>query len=411
MKEFPYETLKLEAEVRETYLNGIFFPAIKKQAEEGIFEEIIEKTAYRKGGAYGKGRSGLVARDFVNRMKKKAGYVGERSINGKMLPMWYFLEDPTITKFPVKESVLYLISGSGFTQSVVHVATGCLQLGIHFVAMSYTPRSHIIKCADNHIYIPKKMEEQYIPHNHLLLQLAGKHRPVDVMGNSFETGAHLTSLGIVDGIISYHKTEDKVQASETMIESISESISYVEHFNKKLDEIKEDVMLFGEVLTKADHVRMAASGEGATSLKMGMNRLAHTGFEGFERTIDFIGSDEYGPPGYADIKKDYDVIVSTSSFRSSHSIAICREASNGDAKLYLITSRSTENELQDKLDKYKIKQPELVIYLPFSLPGREERFFDLGVRHLFEYVAAAIFEYKGISKEETVWWHIQKEIE
>jgi hypothetical protein len=307
-------------------------------------------------------------------------------------------------------SRLLLISGSGTTEEVVRKVMGCLELGIKSISMSHNPNSPLVKCSDIHLFIPKKLKPgQYFEEEDLTIE--DRHAPIDVMGNSFETGAYITSSGLVEGLIRYHKTEDIESASRRCLEYINSSVRYVKHLNKYLYSIKSEIMDMGKELALVDHIRMAASGDGAASLKMAMNRLAHSARDGIGRSIDFISSDGFGPPGSADIRKGDCVVLSSASLESPHTTAIAKEASRADAKIYLLTSDKPQKPLELWLKENKIKRPALTVYLPFSVPGSGERHFDLGVRHYLEYTVAAIFEYLGMKGEDAEKYHIQRELE
>jgi len=405
LSEFPLETVFNESETRERYLKEEFLPSIEKQEAEGKFEILIELLHNKKIGVFGKGRSGAAGKDFVSRMKKWAKYNG-REVGDKIRPMCQYLDDLSVSRFPPEMSVLYFISRSGTTKDVVTKVIGCLDLGIKVVSLCGTMRSPLMRCSDIGIYIPLKLSG--IQLNWLSKD---RHPPIDVMGNSFETGAYITSSGIVDGIIEYHRTEDISLASKKCLTYIKSSVEYVKYLNEFLSSITPEIKRFGESIADADHIRMAAAGDGAASLKMAMNRIAHTGRIGFGKTIDFISSDDYGPPGYADIEKNDCVILSSGSLKSSHTIAIIREATDVGAKIFLLTTEESKVRLPEWFEKYKIKEPELIISLPYSTPEHKERFYDLGVRHFLEYITAAIFVYLGMSHEDVEKYHLQRELE
>ena len=405
LNEFPLETVFSESETREQYLKEEFLPSIKKQEEEGKLEIVIDSLLFKKIGVFGKGRSGAAGKDFVSRMKKWARYNG-RKYGGKICPMCQYLDDLSVSVFPPGMSTLYFISGSGTTKDVVTKVLGCLDLDIKIISLSGALRSPLVRCSDMYIYIPMKLAGIKAD-----WRKKDIHPPIDVMGNSFETGAYMTSSGIVEGIIEYHKTEDVSSASKKCLNYIESSVDYVKYLNQFLDSIKPEIKKFGESITTANHIRMAAAGDGAASLKMAMNRIAHTGRTGFGKTIDFISSDDYGPPGYADIEKDDCVILSSGSLKSSHTISIIREATNAGAQIYLLTTEESKIRLPEWFEKYKIREPELVISLPYSIPESKVRFYDLGVRHFLEYITAAVFVYLGMSHEDVEKFHLQSELE
>jgi len=412
LDDFPFDTVTAEAEIRQEYLESEYYPAMRKQANNGKFEELIDALYLKKIGAWGEGRSGAVAEDFISLMKKRAKYTG-RMVDGKLRPMSYFLGDLSVTHFPPDLSIVYQISGSGITSGVVSKAMGCLSLGIKMMSLSYNHNSPLVRCSDCYIHIPQKIDtnNSKFKEDFVLRQVKGKHAPIDVMGNSFETAAYITSGGNVEGIVDYHETEDISSASKECVKYIKNCVDYIKHLNNKLPSMKLQLTKLGEGLSTVPHIRMASSGDGAASLKMAMSRLAHTGRDGFSRSIDFISSDNFGPPGYADIQKDDGIVISSGSLQSSHTIAIGREATNIGAKLYLITSELSEDRLSQFLNKYKIKEPDVTLVLPFSTPRNEKRFYDLGVRHVLEYLAAATAAYLGLSSEDMERFHIQKELQ
>jgi hypothetical protein len=398
LSEFPIDVIQSEARIRGNYLEKSYLQDVTSQVADGLFSKMIGLLYLRKISAHGKGRSRLAAKDFIRRMETRAKYTG-RAFNGEVRPKCCMLDDPVVTYFPPEKSVILLISGSGETESVVQKSEGCLHLGIDTIAFSYEPRSVVAKCSTVYHHIPKKINSSV-------------RGTLDTMGNSFETAAMISGWSLVEGLVDYHKNHNLEQASEVCLKYTTDCIKYVNHLGKTLPSMKKELVELGEMLSTKRDIRMAASGDNAASLQMGMGRIVHTERTGFDASIDFIGSDDFGPPGYSDIQSCDGVIISSSELGSSHTIAIAREATKIGAKLCLITSDKLSDELlKEKLQKYEIKMPEIVLRLPYSLPGSEERLIDLGVRHVLEYEAAGVFAYLGLTAEEVEATHLQKELE
>ena len=399
LSEFPLETIHSEARIRGDYLEKSHLPDVTSQVADGIFSEMINLLYLRKVGSHGKGRSGLTGRDFIRRMETRARYTG-RAFNGEVRPKCYFLDDPAVTSFPPDKSVILLISGSGETESVVQKSEGCVKLGIDTIVFSYEPiRSVPTRCSTVYHHIPRKID-------------ASVRGTLDTMGNSFETAAMISGWSLVEGLVDYHENKNLDHASEVCLAYTRDCIEYVNLLGRKLSGMKKELVELGMMLGTTRDIRMAAAGDDAAALQMGACRLAHTGRTGFTATIDFISSDDFGPPGYSDIQSCDGVILSSSELGSSHTIAIGREATRVGAKLCLIASDKLTNELlKEKLQKYEIKKPEILLRLPYSLEGSEERFFDLGARHVLEYEAAGVFAYLGLTPEEVEATHLQKELE
>lgn len=406
LKEFPLDIVLEEAQIRENYLSKAYLPSIIEQREK--IDTAIELMAFNKIGAYGKGRSGGSGRGFISELKTIAKYNG-RIVNGKERPMAQYIEDLTVTRFPEGLSALVYLSGRGTTADVVRKVMGCLELGIPSICLSYNPNSPIYKMAKVSIFIPQKLKENRIYNPNVPVDL---HSPLDVLGNSFETATDITLRGVVAGLKKFHEQESIKDGSRKTLEYVESAVEYVQHLNRQLISKKDEISELGVALSTVPHVRMTAAGEGVASFLMATNRIGHTGRIGInQRSIDVIRLEDVGPPGFLDIEKGDAVILSSASLKTSHTIYVGQEATNADADIYLLTSERSEKILPQWLEKYKIKQPKLVIALPFSLPDCDIRFYDIGLRHLLEYTCSGVARYLGLTTEDIEWFHIQRELE
>jgi hypothetical protein len=406
LEEFPFDVVLEEAQIRENYLTKAYLPSIKEQSDN--IGTAIDLLKYRKIGGIAKGRGGGAVRDFISRLKNTVGYDG-RIHDGKVRPQAKFIEDLTVTRFPEDLSTIVFASGRGTTEDVVRRIIGCCNLQIPSVSFTYNLNSPVYKMATVHFFLPKKVERNHVNNPHIPVDL---HTPLDVMGNSFETGLYISLSGIAEGLKEFHREENLENGSIKALQYIESSVDYVKYLNRYLFEIKNEIIELGAALSNVPHVRMAAAGEGMASLLMATNRIGHIGRIGIDnRSIDVITLEGAGPPGFLDIKKGDAVVLSSASLRTSHPIYVAQEATRADADIYLLTSDRAKERLPEWLEKYKIKDPKLVIHLPFSSENEDFRFYDIAVRHVLEYACTGSCIYLGLTTEDVEWFHIQRELE
>ncbi len=142
--------------------------------------EIIENS--QKVFVFGAGRSGLVAKSFAMRLV----HLGKEV---------YFVGD-TITPAISRNDVLLVVSGSGETSSVLHVAQAAKSQKSKIITITSNENSSIGKISDVKIKLKTKVEESDTE-NYLARQLVEKNKKIMPMGTLFE----LSTMIYFDSII------------------------------------------------------------------------------------------------------------------------------------------------------------------------------------------------------------------
>ena len=134
---------------------------------------------------YGMGRSGLVAKAFAMRLANlnfQVYIVGE-------------VTTPSIREY----DLLFVISGSGNTKSIVRAAEIAKEKNAKVSAITSNPGSYVAKLANTFVIVPGRTKEDVedLKKEYLVNQLRGDHIPYSPLGTLFED----TCLILLDAAI------------------------------------------------------------------------------------------------------------------------------------------------------------------------------------------------------------------
>ncbi len=150
----------------------------KKDTQNAV--EVIENA--QRVFVFGAGRSGLVAKSFAMRLV----HLGKEV---------YFVGD-TITPAISRNDALIVVSGSGETTSVLHVAQAAKSQKAKIIVITSNEKSSISKISNVKIELKTKLEDSDTD-NYLIRQLVEKRKKIMPMGTLFE----LSTMIYFDSII------------------------------------------------------------------------------------------------------------------------------------------------------------------------------------------------------------------
>ncbi len=155
---------------------------IKGEEIEQLMEHII---AAKRVFVYGTGRSGLVSKAFAIRLAH--------------LGFDVYIVGETITPPVTKGDVLFCVSGSGRTGSVVLLAKTAKEEGATVVAITSDVNSTLAQLADTFLIIKGRTKNDILKEekDYLTDQIKGKYSPLSPMGTLFEDACQI----FLDGII------------------------------------------------------------------------------------------------------------------------------------------------------------------------------------------------------------------
>lgn len=190
------------SKIIENYIKGLreALSAVNEKKTEDIADELI---AAKRVFVFGAGRSGLVGKAFAMRLMhlgKEVFFIGE-----------------TITPAVLPGDVVFLISGSGNTSSVVNILKAAQQKNIKTLG--------ITSCREGILYKEGKVvacinsDSCTAAGDYITMQILGVHRKVAPLGTTFESSAlvYLDSL-IVLLMAKLDKSEDDLKARHANIE-------------------------------------------------------------------------------------------------------------------------------------------------------------------------------------------------
>jgi len=156
---------------------------------------------------YGMGRSGLVAQAF-----------GMRLAN---LDFQVYVVGGVTTPAIKKDDLLFLISGSGNTKSIVLAAEVAKEVGAKIGCLTSNPKSRIAELSDNYVIVRgrTKQDAEDLKKDYLVNQLRGHHVPYSPLGTLFEDACLiLLDSAIVQIMHEKGITEKQMRERHTNIE-------------------------------------------------------------------------------------------------------------------------------------------------------------------------------------------------
>ena len=190
------------SKVIENYLKGLkeALAAVSGEKTDKIANDII---AAERIFVFGAGRSGLVGKAFAMRLMhlgKEVFFIGE-----------------TITPAVLPGDVVFLISGSGNTSSVVNILKAARQKNIKTLGITSCQEGILYKEGNNVACI--NSDSCSAAGDYITMQILGVHRKVAPLGTTFESSAlvYLDSL-IVLLMAKLDKNEDDLKARHANIE-------------------------------------------------------------------------------------------------------------------------------------------------------------------------------------------------
>ncbi|MCD6557705.1 MAG: 6-phospho-3-hexuloisomerase [Candidatus Aenigmarchaeota archaeon] len=155
---------------------------IKGEQIEQLMEKLISA---RRVFVYGTGRSGLVSKAFAIRLAH--------------LGIEVFAVGDTITPPIGKGDVLFCVSGSGKTESVVLLAKTAKKLGAKVISITSDTKSSLAKISDIVLRIKGRTKNDILKEekDYLAAQIKGKDSPLSPMGTLFEDSCLLFLDGVV----------------------------------------------------------------------------------------------------------------------------------------------------------------------------------------------------------------------
>lgn len=175
----------------------------QKKAEELINTLISAKRIF----VYGMGRSGLVASAFAMRLAH--------------LDLDVYVVGETTTPAIRKDDVIFLISGSGNTRSVVSAAEVANEQGTKVCALTSNPDSDLAKLADVFVIVPgrTKTDVEHLKKDYLKNQIRGSYVPLTPLGTLFEDACMIfLDAAVVEMMHSLGKTESDLKKRHANIE-------------------------------------------------------------------------------------------------------------------------------------------------------------------------------------------------
>lgn len=152
---------------------------------------------------FGAGRSGLVGKAFAMRlmhMDKQVYWIGE-----------------TITPAVEKGDLVFFLSGSGNTLSVVNMIKAAKKNGIKVQGITSRIDGYLYKKGEDVIYLDT--EEKETSGDYLAMQLMGQYRNITPLGTNFESSAHVyLDCLIVLLMAELDKDEDDLRKKHANIE-------------------------------------------------------------------------------------------------------------------------------------------------------------------------------------------------
>jgi len=190
------------SKIIDNYLRGLkdALSTVSESKTKKITADIINAN---RVFVFGAGRSGLAGKAFAMRLMhlgKEVFFIGE-----------------TITPAALPGDVIFLISGSGNTSSVVNILNAAGQKKIKILGVTSCKQGTLYEKGDNVVCIDT--DTCTACGDYLTMQILGVHRKVAPLGTTFESSAlvYLDSL-IVLLMAELNKSEDDLKARHANIE-------------------------------------------------------------------------------------------------------------------------------------------------------------------------------------------------